>query len=68
MFGLFQTTDNQDLINLVRQLQQSVENLKQSDLRKQQRINFLEHEITRKGLNSGKKHHKKHPFSIFLIF
>ena len=57
----------QDLIQLVRQLQKSVEDLKQSDLRKQERINFLEHEVTRKGLNSGKNHRKKHRFSIFFI-
>ena len=60
-------TGNQDLIQLVRQLHKSVEDLKQSDLRKQERIHFLEHEVTRKGLNSRKQHHKKASFFYFLF-
>ena len=60
-------TGNQDLIELVRQLQKSVEDLKQSDLRKQERIHFLEHEVTRKVLNSRKKHRQKASFFYFLF-
>ena len=60
-------TGNQDLIQLVRQLQKSVEDLKQSDLRKQERIHFLEHEVTRKGLNSRKKTSQKSIVFLFFI-
>ena len=60
-------TGNQDLIQLVRLLQKSVEDLKQSDLRKQERIHFLEHEVTRKGLNSRKKTSKKSIVFLFFI-